>query len=293
MDPTDLQACDILPDLLRVHPGRLPANVVRVRVVQNSEAVWLERTSRVGRPWLDEDPPVGSTTLVERDVLSGFIACGPRGELLFDPTTSVLDNAVELMRLTPYSLINVTNLFLEEEAYAVDEGYRNGGAAAADCWAVLAAALESIASELGRGESESARGGEPPLESGTSARNTHEQTLADALVALATLLASDNDDSTEGEVEQRICSFDEECLFPTPSRVQDYFREAVEHLLATSRTFPGLFDSPWRERVMELYDALDFSDLDCWPASGKGTDDWLMRGPTDGDGDEDPEGETP
>jgi len=271
MDPTDLQACDILPDLLRVHPGRLPANVVRVRVVQNSEAVWLERTSRVGRPWLDEDPPVGSTTVVERDVLSGFIACGPRGELLFDPATSVLDNAVELMRLTPYTLINVTSLFTEAAAHEVDEGYRAGGAAAGDCWAVLAAALESIASELGRGESE------------------HEQTLADALVALATLLAADNDDSTEGEVEERICSFDEECLFPTPSRVQGHLREAVEHLLATSRTFPELFDSPWRERVMEIYDALDFSDLDCWPARGKGTDDWLMRRPTDGDGDEDPE----
>jgi len=275
MDPRDLQTCDILPDLQRAHPGRLPTNVVRIRVVQNREAVWLERTSRVGRPWLDDDPPVGSTTVVERDVLSGFIACGPRGELLFDPSTSVLDNAVELMRLSPYSLINVTSLFSEAAAHEVDEGYRNGGAAAADCWAVLAAALESIASELGRGESE------------------HEQILAEALVALATLLAADNDDSTEGEVEERICSFDEECLFPTPSRVQGYFREAVEYLLATSRTFPDLFDSPWRERVMEIYDALDFSDLDCWPARGKGTDDWLMRGPTDGDGDEDPEGEAP
>jgi len=273
MEPHDLQACDILSDLQRVHPGRLPSNVIRVRLIQNREAVWLERTSSKGRPWLDEDPPVGSITVVERDVLSGFIAGGPQGELLFDPTTSVLENAREFMRLTPYTLINVTDLFLEAEAYAVEEGYRLGGAAAGDCWAILAEALERIASELGREERE------------------REQQLSEALVALATLLASGHDDSTEGEVEDRICCFDEECLFPVPSRVQGYFREAVEQLLATNRTFPDLFDSPWRERVMGRYDALDLCELESWPARNKGRDDWLMCGPTPCDGDEASEGE--
>jgi len=132
----DLQACDILPDLQRAHPGRLPASLVRVRIVQTAAAVWLERTSRRGRPWLEAAPPQSSATVVERDVLSGFIACGQQGELLFDPSTSALDNARAFMELTPYTLINVTNLFSEEEACAVDEGYRQGGAAAADCWAV-------------------------------------------------------------------------------------------------------------------------------------------------------------
>jgi len=263
MEDDELSACDILTELRELHPGRLADDLVRVRVVQSPAAVWLERTSRTGRPIPGVAPPAGLTTVVERDPLSGFIACGPDGELLFDPATSVLENARELLRLTPYTLINVTSLFADRVAREVDEGYRQGGAAAVDCWDILAGALEAIAPEL---EEEDGEGEE-------------DQLLAQALVALATLLRAQTDDSTDGDIEDLICGFDEECLFPSPTRVRDHFRDAVARLLESSRTFPGLFDEPAVERVVELYDGLDFAELEAWPGRHRGEDAWLMRRP--------------
>jgi hypothetical protein len=264
MEHDELKACDILTELRELHPGRLPDDVIRVRVVQSGAAVWLERTSRTGRPLPGVEPPAGLTTVVERDPLSGFIACGPDGELLFDPATSVLENAREFLRLTPYTLINVTCLFADRVAREVDEGYREGGAAAVDCWDILAGALEAIAPELEEADGE----------------GEEEQVLAQALVALATLLRAGTDDSVDGEIDDLVCGFDEECLFPTPTRVQGYFRDAVARLLESSRTFPGLFDEPAIERVMELYDGLDFGELEAWPARHQGEDAWLMRRPS-------------